>query len=267
LGLLSLIRGISRVGRFALWKGLIVGVVALAIASAAAGGLTYIGYAMAEEQGYLATLGFGPTPTPTPRPELPEESRNQSGRYTVRYPAGWTVAIRGSTTTLYQRAEDQQAAVPISPTVTIEVGRLSYIAGGRAAEALDAEKMIVEVAEGMRATGIQFNATRQQVFAVSGARAVSVDFTASGFDDPDLVAAGRLVCIHLGDQGVVITGMSLEKNWAPFSPVFDEMVLSLNLYGETVPTPIPTAIPFPTPIPTILTTPTPTPTVTPEPGA
>jgi len=70
-GFFVLVRGISRVGRMALWKGLIVGLVALAITVAAIGGLAYFGYTTAESMGYLDLLGLGPetiTPTPTPTP-------------------------------------------------------------------------------------------------------------------------------------------------------------------------------------------------------
>jgi hypothetical protein len=70
-GLFALVRGISRVGRMALWKGLIVGLVALVITVAAVGALAYFGYTTAESMGYLDLLGLGPettTPTPTPTP-------------------------------------------------------------------------------------------------------------------------------------------------------------------------------------------------------
>jgi Flp pilus assembly protein TadD len=70
-GLFGLLRGISRVGRMAFWKGLLVGLVALAIAVVAVGGLAYFGYTTAESMGYLDLLGLGPvtiTPTPTVAP-------------------------------------------------------------------------------------------------------------------------------------------------------------------------------------------------------
>ncbi|MBN1483626.1 MAG: tetratricopeptide repeat protein [Chloroflexia bacterium] len=68
-GLFLLVRGISRVGDIALWKGLIVGLLALAVAGAATAGLTYLGYPTAEQ--YLDTLGARlattpPTASPTP---------------------------------------------------------------------------------------------------------------------------------------------------------------------------------------------------------
>lgn len=65
-GLFALVRGVSRVGRMALWKGLLVGIVALAIAVAVVGGLAYLGYTTLQGLGYMDMLGFGPAPTPTP---------------------------------------------------------------------------------------------------------------------------------------------------------------------------------------------------------
>jgi hypothetical protein len=74
LGLFSLARGVSRVGRIALWKGFPVALVALAITVVAVGGLAYLGYTTAENMGYLDMLGLGPetiTPTPTSTPPPP----------------------------------------------------------------------------------------------------------------------------------------------------------------------------------------------------
>lgn len=68
LGLFALVRGASRVGRMALWKGLIVGLLALVITAAVVGGLAYLGYTVVQNLGYLDAIGFGPEPTPTPTP-------------------------------------------------------------------------------------------------------------------------------------------------------------------------------------------------------
>lgn len=66
-GFLALVRGVSRVGRMAWWKGLLVSVVALALTAAAVGGLAYLAYTTAESMGYLDLVGLGPeTITPTP---------------------------------------------------------------------------------------------------------------------------------------------------------------------------------------------------------
>ncbi len=70
-GLFYYVRGASRVARISLWKGFLVGIVALAVACAAVYGL----YVLVDSQGYLELmterLGLGPqTPTPqgTPAP-------------------------------------------------------------------------------------------------------------------------------------------------------------------------------------------------------
>ncbi len=67
-GLFALVRGVSRVGRMAMWKGFLVSIVALVIAVAIVGGGGYLGYTMLEGLGYMDVLGFGPEPTPTPGP-------------------------------------------------------------------------------------------------------------------------------------------------------------------------------------------------------
>lgn len=70
-GLFLLTRGVARVGRIALWKGLLVGLAALIVASAVAAGVGYGGHTLADRLDYLDMLGFGPeTPTPSPTPSL-----------------------------------------------------------------------------------------------------------------------------------------------------------------------------------------------------
>ena len=66
-GLFSLVRGIGRVGRMALWKGFLVGIVALLLAMVLIGVLVYGGYTRLQGTTYLEMLGFAPwTETPTP---------------------------------------------------------------------------------------------------------------------------------------------------------------------------------------------------------
>lgn len=69
-GLLALVRGLSRVGRIALWKGFLVGLVALALALALIGALAYGGYLLLVGLDQLGTIGFGPLPTLTPTPPV-----------------------------------------------------------------------------------------------------------------------------------------------------------------------------------------------------
>ncbi len=70
-GFFSLVRGIGRVGRMALWKGFLVGLVALAIAGGAVFGLFFL----ADRQGVIQAVDAQidnllpkPTPTPTAQP-------------------------------------------------------------------------------------------------------------------------------------------------------------------------------------------------------
>lgn len=66
-GLFSLVRGIGRVGRMALWKGFLVGMATLLLAVALIGALVYGGYSRLQGTTYLEMLGFAPwTETPTP---------------------------------------------------------------------------------------------------------------------------------------------------------------------------------------------------------
>ncbi len=68
-GLFAWVRGIGRVGRMALWKGFLVGMVTLILAVALIGAFAYGGYTRLQSTGYLDMLGFAPweeTPTPTP---------------------------------------------------------------------------------------------------------------------------------------------------------------------------------------------------------
>ncbi|MGC9025570.1 MAG: tetratricopeptide repeat protein, partial [Chloroflexia bacterium] len=72
-GLFAFTRGIGRVGRTALWKGFLVGMVALVLAVALVGALVYAGYTRLQDTTYLDMLGFGPgkeTPTPSPTPPV-----------------------------------------------------------------------------------------------------------------------------------------------------------------------------------------------------
>jgi tetratricopeptide (TPR) repeat protein len=260
-GLLSLTRGISRVGRIALWKGFIVAIFALAIALAVTGGLAYAGYNYATPRGYLTTLGFGPMPTPTPQTELPGEAHSLVGRYRIRYPEGWQSHVDRGAIIIYQNEADLRAEVPISPTVMIEAGPLNRIAGGSTAGATDGVKMVVGVLEDMRKDGTHVEAINRRTFEVSGATAESGDLTISEIPGFDQAVEGRIVCIHLGNQGIVILGMSVAQNWAPFSPIFDDIVRSLKLEGGSEATPAPTVAPtaVPTPIPSPPPTPSPTP--------
>jgi len=79
-GIFAFVRGIGRVGRIALWKGFLVGMVALVLAVALVGALVYAGYTRLQNTAYLDMLGFGPgketptppsTPGPTPSPTPP----------------------------------------------------------------------------------------------------------------------------------------------------------------------------------------------------
>lgn len=69
-GLFAYMRGISRVGRFALWKAFLVGIVALLLSLALIGGLAYGGYLVLDSIGHLGTIGFGPLPTLVPTPQV-----------------------------------------------------------------------------------------------------------------------------------------------------------------------------------------------------
>lgn len=72
-GLFAFVRGIGRVGQMALWKGFLLGMVALLLAVALTGALVYGGYSRLQGTTYLDMLGFAPweeTPTPSPTPPL-----------------------------------------------------------------------------------------------------------------------------------------------------------------------------------------------------
>jgi hypothetical protein len=62
LGLIGLVRGTARVGRMALWKGFLVGLLALAITVVIVGGVGYVGADVARP--YMDMLGFGQQITP-----------------------------------------------------------------------------------------------------------------------------------------------------------------------------------------------------------
>ncbi len=73
-GLFAFVRGLGRVGRMALWKGFLVGMVALLLAVTLTGALVYGGYTRLQGTTYLDLLGFAPweeTPTPSPPPPTP----------------------------------------------------------------------------------------------------------------------------------------------------------------------------------------------------
>lgn len=203
----------------------------------------------------LSACGPAPTATPSPLPTAPptplptaiplplaeDEFTSAAGGFAVRYPRGWQYLAFEGAVIFFQNAAVLQLDVPTA-TVMIEAGALTDLTMAEVGQTRDAVQMVQAVLESMRASTSNLEAGALEEIKVGGQPAVAVRVHGSVAGQ---AVAGRIICLHQGERGVIIVGAGAAAQWAIFAPTFEAMLATLRFFPPQVPVIEPTAGPIP----------------------
>jgi sugar lactone lactonase YvrE len=211
-----------------------------------------------------------PTKTPAPtqvpestaRPALPagegldaEPYRSAEGGYTISYPEGWQNFGFGGMVLFFRSEQVMESDVPTDTVVMVEGGQLAALTLAEAdlSGTMSSREMLELTVEDFFAGDTTFQVGEIYDVDVNGTLAAAVDFSG---EEADIFLGGRIVCIHLGENGINVFAYGVRDAWADFTPTFDAMVASMTFFAPEVPTmmPEPTTGPEPTagPAPTLV---------------
>ncbi len=199
-----------------------------------------------------------PTATPTPLPGLAlgtEPFRSAAGGYSVRYPEGWQLLDFMGMVIFFPTEEAMEAEIPTEMLVMIEGGPLADLSLIEAdlSAATDSRQMLDLALQTMGGNDSTFQAGEVHDVRVGKEQAAYADISG---EESGVAVAGRLLCIHLGENGVNIVTAGPADRWIEFVPTFEAMVASMTFFPPETPTPEPepTEGPAPTagPAPTLV---------------
>ena len=162
--------------------------------------------------------------------ELTEEHVSDKGGYAILYPEGWQTLDFEGAAFIFESDDIMQDEFPTVPIVLIDGGPLETVSEGEVAGAIDAQEMILAIAEARSSEGDEFEMSEMREVTVGGEPAVAVDLS---WTQDGIAVAGRAVAIHMGDWGIVIQSASVVDGWEPFIPVLDEILASILIFEPT----------------------------------
>jgi len=201
------------------------------------------------------------TPVPTARPTSPpglalaaEPYRSVEGGFSIAYPEEWQNFGFGGMVLFFRNEQVLESEVATDTLVMVEGGPLSYLTLTEAdLTGTENSREMLEVAlEEISMGDSTFQSGDIWEFEVDNVPAAAADVSG---EEANITIGGRLVCIHLGENGVSILAAGPADIWEAFAPTFDAMVASMTFFEPQVPTmpPEPTEGPEPTagPAPTL----------------
>lgn len=199
-----------------------------------------------------------PTATPTPLPGLPlgsEPFRSAAGGYTVRYPDGWQLLDLMGMVIFFPTEEVLESETPNEVLVMAEGGPLANLELVEVdlSSAADSREMLTLSLQAMGQGDSTFQAGEVHEGRAGTEKAAYADISG---EEAGVPVAGRLVCVHLGENGVRLVAAGPADRWKEFVPTFEAMMDSMTFFPPEVPTPEPepTESPAPTagPAPTLV---------------
>jgi len=202
------------------------------------------------------------TPEPTALPTLPpgqglaaEPYRSAEGGYAISYPEDWQNMGFAGMVLFFPNEAVLESEIATDNVVMVEGGPLASLTLTEVdlTETTNSREMLELALEEMFADDATYEAGEIREFDVRGVAAAAADISGT---ENDVSLGGRIVCFHLGENGVYVLVAGPADKWASFTPTFEAMLASMTFFTPETPTmgPEPTTGPEPTsgPAPTLV---------------